>query len=120
MWVCVMKLKDIKLKVYTLTYTKDTKDLKRQRFDLTQNRDLRYKAEWQSMLDQVTQLREQGQEFSIEDIDKSEHMLKESLFKVGKLGGMSDKNIELDWQRIQLDAQYQSQCNQFDIHIEDL
>lgn len=115
-----MKLKEIKLKVYELTCTKDTKDLKRQRSDLTVNRDLRYKSEWLEILLQEKQMRASGQDFSIEDLNQSEQMLKNSLLKVGKLNGLTDKSIEIDWQRIQLDSQYQSQFNQFNIHIEDL
>ena len=46
----------------------------------------------------------------------SEQMLKNSLFAVGRMSGLSDREIELDWQRICLDAQFNVQFA--DIHIE--
>lgn len=115
-----MKLNKIKKDVYKLTCTINTKDLRQQRPELTQGRDLRCKSEWKTILEIVVDLRNQGQDFSIDDLDKSENSLKESLLKIGKLAGLSNENIELDWQRIQLDSQYIIQFNELNIHIEDL
>ncbi len=33
-------------------------------------------------------------------------MLKKSLFTVGKMAGLNDDKIEIDWQRIQLETQF--------------
>jgi hypothetical protein len=115
-----MKLREIKQEVYRLTCTANTKDLRRQRPDLSRGRDLRCKSQWEAMLEIIIDLRDKGQDFSINDLDESERTLKESLFKVGRLAGMSNEKIELDWQRIQLDSQYAMQFNEFNIHIEDL
>jgi hypothetical protein len=41
-------------------------------------------------------------------------MLKNSLFKVGALAGRSQDELEIDWHRIQLEAQVA------DIHLEEL
>jgi hypothetical protein len=41
-------------------------------------------------------------------------MLKESLIAVGRISGLSDNEIEVDWQRIKLEAQFE------DVHIEEL
>jgi hypothetical protein len=115
-----MKLQEIKREIYKLTCTTNTKDLKQQRSDLTQGRDLRRKSEWEAMLGIIIDLRDKGQDFSIDDLENSERALKESLFKIGRLAGMSNEKIELDWQRIQLDSQYAMQFNEFNIHVEDL
>jgi hypothetical protein len=59
-------------------------------------------------------LRAQGQDLSLSDLDQSEHRLRESLFEIGHLAGLNDEQIEIDWQRIKLEAQFG------DVHIEDL
>jgi hypothetical protein len=51
-------------------------------------------------------------DLSLEDLEKSEQMLKQSLFKVGRMANVSDREIEEDWQRIQQSEK--------DIRIEDL
>lgn len=109
-----MKLKTIKQKVYSLTCTRNTQELKKERPDLVKGKDLRYKLQWQEILDHIKQLRQQNIDISLADLEASEQMLKESLFKIGKLTGMNDQEIEIDWQRIQLEAQFA------DIHIEEL
>ena len=58
------------------------------------------------------------EDLTLEDLAASEQMLKDSLFTVGRMGGLSDREIELDWQRICLDAQFNVQFA--DIHIEQL
>lgn len=109
-----MKLKIIKQEVYHLTDTNSTKQLKKERSDLTLGKDLRYKAHWLEILEQIKSLREQNLDISLEDLEASEKMLKESLFTVGRMAGLKDKKIEIDWQRIQLETQFT------DIHIEEL
>lgn len=109
-----MKLKNIKQKVYNLSYTKDTKQLKKERADLTWGKDLRYKSHWQEILSQIKLSREQNLDISLNDLAESEVMLKQSLVKVGRLAGLSDEKIEIDWQRIQLETQF------VDVHIEEL
>ena len=54
------------------------------------------------------------EDISLEDLDRSEEMLKASLFEVGRLAGLSEDQSEIDWQRIKLDAQFS------DIHLEEL
>ena len=41
---------------------------------------------------------------SLDDIDKSEQILKESLFEVVHIAGLSDEKIEIDWQHIKLSS----------------
>ena len=113
-----MKMQAIKQQVYRLTCTSNTKQLKLQRYDLTYGRDLRYKQQWQEILQQLKELRASGQDFSLADLEQSEQMLKDSLFTVGRLSGMSDDALEIEWQRIQLEAQFNAQFG--DIHIEQL
>ena len=109
-----MKLTNLKQQVYSLTCTKNTKQLKQQRCDLTNDKDLRYKSHWIAILDRINLLKEQGLDLSLKDLEASEKMLQKSLFTVGRLSGLSDANIEVDWQRIQLEAQFA------DVHIEEL
>jgi cell division protein FtsL len=54
------------------------------------------------------------QDISLEDLEKSEQMLKDSLFKIGHMAGLSNDQLEADWQRIKLEASSR------DIHIEEL
>ncbi len=109
-----MKLKSIKQEVYHLTCTQNTKQLKKECSDLTKGKDLRYKAHWLDILEQIKILREQSLDISLKDLEESEQMLKESLFTVGRMAGLNDEKIEIDWQRIQLETQFT------DIHIENL
>lgn len=106
-----MKLGEIKQKVFSLTGTENTKQLKKKRPELTDKRDLRYKAQWLEILEK---LEIQSPDLSLEDLEKSEQMLRESLSSVGHLAGLNDDQIEVDWQRIKLEAQFG------DIHIEEL
>ncbi|MCC0176170.1 hypothetical protein I4641_04150 [Waterburya agarophytonicola K14] len=109
-----MKLTEIKQEVYSLTCTKNTKQLKRERSDLTTKKDLRYKSHWTDILNKINLLREQALDLSLKDLEESEKMLKESLFAIGRLSGLDNNKMEGDWQRIQLEAQFA------DIHIEQL
>lgn len=109
-----MKMQEVKQEVYRLTCTKNTKQLRRERSDLVEGRDLRYKAQWIEILEKVKELRDKGLDMSLEDLDQSEQMLKESLYSVGRMAGLDDGKIEIDWQRIKLEAQFG------DVHIEEL
>ena len=109
-----MTLKEIKQKVYRLTFTQNTQQLKKQRSDLTEGKDLRYKVQWLAMFEQIKSLKEQSLDISLKDLEESEQMLKESLFNVGHIAGLEDEKIEIDWRRIQLENQFS------DIHIEEL
>lgn len=109
-----MKMQEAKQEVYHLTCTKDTQQLRKERPDLTDGRDLRYKAQWIEVLEKVKELREKGLDMSLEDLEKSEQMLKESLYSVGRMTGLDDEAIEINWQRIKLEAQFG------DVHIEEL
>ena len=109
-----MKLKAIKQEIYHLTCTKNTQQLKKERSDLTSGKDLRYKIQWLAILEQIKSLKEKSLDISLKDLEESEKMLKESLFNVGRIAGLENEKIEIDWQRIQLETQFS------DIHIEEL
>ncbi len=109
-----MKMQALKQEVFKLTCVDDTKQLKKERPDLTKGRDLRYKIQWQELLEKLIALREEGHDLSLNDLEASEKMLKESLMKVGQMAGLGKQAIETDWQRIKLEAQFT------DIHIDDL
>ena len=109
-----MKMQDIKQEVFSLTCTTNTQQLKKERPDLTQGRDLRYKEQWVEIQRKVKRLQEQGQDMSLEEIEQSEQMLKNSLFEIGNIAGLSNDQIEIDWQRIKLASQFG------DVHIEEL
>jgi hypothetical protein len=109
-----MKLQAIKQEVFSLTSTSNTQQLKKERPDLINGRDLRYKAQWLEILEQLKDLRTQELDLSLTDLEQSEQMLKNSLFEVGHISGLDENQIEIDWQRIKLEAQFG------DIHIEEL
>jgi hypothetical protein len=109
-----MKMQEIKQEVFNLTDTSNTQQLKKEHPDLTKGRDLRYKEQWAKILEKVKMLREKGQDMSLSDLEESEEMLRASLFEVGYIVGFSNDQIEIDWQRIKLTAQFG------DVHIEEL
>ncbi|WP_211517532.1 hypothetical protein [Geitlerinema sp. PCC 9228] len=108
-----MKISEIKQEVYRLTRTQNTKELKKKYPNLTQGRDLRYKAQWSQILTLAKDLNLES-DLSLEDLEQSEKMLKESLYKVGYMANLSSREIEKDWQRIQHSSKTR------DIHIEEL
>ena len=108
-----MKLGEIKQKVFGLTGTENTKQLKKKRLNLTKGRDLRYKAQWLEILEKL-EADTQVPDLSLGDLENSERMLRKSLLAVGHLTGLSDNQVEVDWQRIKLETQFG------DIHIEEL
>ncbi len=109
-----MKIQALKQAIFSLTCTQDTQQLRKERPDLAQGRDLRYKKQWEEILANLKALRGEGLELSLADLEASEAMLKQSLVNVGRLSGLSEAQIETDWQRIQLEAQFS------DIHIKEL
>lgn len=109
-----MNVRSLKQILYRLTCTETTKQLKQERPDLTRGRDLRYKAQWQAMFEQLQSLRESDRDISLADLERSEQMSKDSFFKLGRMSGKSQERLEIEWQRIVLDAQFA------DIHIEEL
>ncbi|WP_309734544.1 hypothetical protein [Chamaesiphon sp. OTE_75_metabat_556] len=109
-----MKISDVKKEIFKLTCIADTKRLKKERPDLTNGKDLRYKEQWLAILDQVKYLQIQGLDLSLADLDDSEQMLKASLFKVGRMARLNECQLDFDWQIINLESQFS------DIHIEQL
>lgn len=109
-----MKMQELKKEVFNLTCVDNTKQLKKERPDLTKGRDLRYKIQWKELLEKLIAIREEGLDLSLTDLATSEQMLKESLVKVGQMAGLDEQASETDWQRIKLEAQFA------DIHIDDL
>ena len=109
-----MKMRELKQEVFSLTCTTNTQQLKKERPELAKGRDLRYKEQWTEILEKLKVLQEQGQDMSLRDLEQSEQMLRESLFAVGHIAGLSNNQIETDWQRIKLEAHFG------DVHIEEL
>ena len=109
-----MKLVEIKQQVYQFTCTTNTKQLRKEHPQTTQGKDLRYKNHWIEILDEVKLLRSQNLDISLTDLENSEKMLKKSLLTVGKLVGLNEEKINVDWQKIKLENQFS------DIHIEEL
>ena len=109
-----MKLKQIKQETYQLTCTLNTKQLKKERSDLVKDKDMRYKSHWLEILQQLKTERQQGFNVSLQDLDASSNMLKESLLTVGGMAGLTKAEIEIDWQRLKLENQFA------DVHIEEL
>jgi hypothetical protein len=109
-----MKLIEAKEKVFKITCTANTNQLKKERPDLTIGKDLRYRQQWIDIFEHITLLRNKGLEISLTDLEESEISLKKSLFGIGKMIGLSEDSLEIDWQRIKLESQFT------DIHIEEL
>ncbi len=53
-------------------------------------------------------------DMSLEDLERSEQMLKNSLFTVGRAAGLTDEQLEIEWERIKFEAEVA------DVHINDL
>lgn len=109
-----MKMQSLKQEVFSLTCTSNTRQLKKERPDLTKGKDLRYKIQWVEILEQLKAFRTEVLDISLVDLEQSEQILKKSLFKIGRLANLRNDQIELDWQRIKLETQFS------DIHIEEL
>ena len=107
-----MKMQEIKQEVYRLSDTNNTQQLKKEHPDLTEGRDLRYKKYWSEILEKLKEL--QIQDLTLSDLEHSEQILKESLFKVGHGVGLTNEQLEVDWQRIKLEAQFG------DVYLEEL
>jgi hypothetical protein len=113
-----MKILEIKQQVYQLTDTTNTDQLKKKYPQLVKHKDLRYKQHWSLLLKELQTLHHNNLDvyfdLSLDDLEKSETMLKESLFTVSRLAGLSDEEIEIDWQRIKLESQVTN------LHLEEL
>lgn len=107
-----MKLQAIKQAVFNLTCTTTTQQLKQAYPQLAQGRDLRYKDQWLHILERLQT--DQDLNISLVDLEQSEHMLRQSLLTVSQLAGQEADRVELEWQRIRLEAQFG------DVHIEEL
>ncbi len=53
-------------------------------------------------------------DLTLEDLEKSEQMLKDSLFAVGCMAGLSNGQLDADWQHIKREAELK------DLHIDEL
>jgi hypothetical protein len=53
-------------------------------------------------------------DMSLEDLERSEQMLKISLFTVGRAAGLTDEQLEIEWEKIKLESETA------DVHINDL
>jgi hypothetical protein len=53
-------------------------------------------------------------DLTLEDLEKSEQMLKDSLFAVGCMAGLSNDQLETDWQLLKREAELK------DLHIDEL
>ncbi len=54
------------------------------------------------------------QDISLEDLEKSEQMLKDSLFKISHIAGLINDQLEADWQLLKREAELK------DLHIDEL
>jgi hypothetical protein len=80
--------------IQTTDWHPDYSGIAREHPRLTDGLDLRYKVHWLSILEQVRTLK-QTPDISLEDLERSEQMLKDSLFKVGTLAGRSQDELEI-------------------------
>lgn len=111
-----MKLQEIKVEVFRLTGIPRTPELKRQRPDLTQGRDLRYKAEWQAILDLLKHQQTLQPDITLDQLDQQEIELQQSLHRIGRVTGLPVKVVDQTWDRIQ----HTAQANTVDITLEEL
>jgi hypothetical protein len=105
-----MKLQVIKTKVFRWVGIADTTALKRQRPDLTQGRDLRYKAQWLAIYSLLQD------DLTLDDLTREEQGLKQSLHRIERLAGTAVATVEKTWQIIQQNAQ----ADDLDITLADL
>lgn len=105
-----MKLQAIKTEVFRRVGVAGTTALKRQRPELTQGRDLRYKAQWLVIYSLLQD------DLTLDDLAREEQELKQSLHRIGRLTGTAVVVVEKAWQTIQLSAQ----TDDLDITLADL
>ncbi len=105
-----MKLPELKAAVWCRVGVANTKALKQQRPDLTQGRDLRYKAEWLAIYAQVQQ------DWTLADCAREEQELKQSLHRVARMAGRAVATVEETWQTLQHNAE----ADDLDITLADL
>lgn len=113
-----MKILEIKKQVYQLTDTTNTEQLKKKYPKLVKHKDLRYKQHWSLLLKELKSLVSHDSDLSfdlsLDDLEQSETMLKLSLITVSLLAGISNEQIEMDWERIKLENQVTN------LHLEEL
>ncbi len=105
-----MKLQVIKTEVFRQVGVAETTALKKQRPDLTQGRDLRYKAQWLLIYSLLQD------DLTLDDLAREEKELKQSLHRVERLAGTAVVAVEKAWQIIQ----WSSQTDDLDITLADL
>ena len=105
-----MKLQVIKTEVFRRVGVAETTALKKQRPDLTQGRDLRYKAQWLLIYSLLQD------DLTLDDLAREEQELKQSLHRVERLAGTAVVAVEKAWQIIQRS----SQTDDLDITLADL
>lgn len=105
-----MKLQNIKTEVFRRVGVSSTIALKRQHSYLTKGRDLRYKSQWLE-IHSILQ-----DDLTLEDLDRQEIELKQSLHRMGRLAGTSFAAVEETWRSIQ----EKSQADDLDITLAEL
>lgn len=109
-----MKLCEIKLKVFDLLSVTETKQLKKNYPHLVRGKDLRYRVSWSDLLNQLLVIEADVGTVTLETLQETDEYLRQSFFETHRFLGYSDDKIEVEWQRIALEAQFS------DIHIEEL
>lgn len=89
-----MKLKELKAEAYRRCGVTTTKQLKKQFPHLTKDRDLRFKASWQSIVDDL------ADDLTLADIERSEQEVKQGLHRIGRVTGQSYQDVESIWQTL--------------------
>jgi hypothetical protein len=102
----MIKIANLKYQIYQILDVNCTLNLKKKYPSLVQDRDLRYKKSWKSILSDVMKSPKDFEDVTLEKLEKSHFMIKNSFFKIKKMSGMNDKDIEIEWHRICLESQF--------------
>ena len=89
-----MRINEIKTKVYQRCGVNSTSQLKKQFNHLTEGKDLRYKISWQAILKAL------DDDYTLADLDRDTHRMKQSLHRIGRALGHSYKDVEDNWDRM--------------------
>jgi hypothetical protein len=98
-----MKITEIKGRVFEVSNTKNTKQLKAKYPKITDGKDLRFKKSWCEILGQFGGVLPGKNIFNM-SLDEMDKLLKEHLVKIGKNSGLTDSELEIEWQRIKLES----------------
>ncbi|MBE9175129.1 hypothetical protein IQ225_07065 [Synechocystis salina LEGE 06155] len=98
-----MKIAEIKSRVFKVSNTKNTKQLKADYPEITNGKDLRFKGSWSEILEQFGGVFPSKNIFNT-SLDEMDKMLKEHLVKIGKNSGLTDLELEVEWQKIKLES----------------